>query len=319
MKKFACLLVLLSLLTACAAQEQEPEPNPPAGEWKLLDENYMPIYEDPCDTIEFPDYDGMSREDFEAKALEQGYNSDIGPFAAWATSGIYSPSGRYLAYHSNKDCLDASSKDGFSVFLFDTETGEDHVLLSGSDGSYYIISNWLDDETVLCLEAHGEKIVYMACGADGSVSKLDGISDIFCQEGRYFVTDQNQVLQLYRIEADGSVAELARTRLDGDRLMYCGISPDGKWVCSIEQSDVGVDEPSYEREIVLWSTADGTKQILTPPEMTQGENAAAISVKWQYNGFVIDFNIADTSDENGHNELWHYQNYNINVICALEF
>ena len=91
MKKFACLLVLLSLLTACAAQEQEPEPNPPAGEWKLLDENYMPIYEDPCDTIEFPDYDGMSREDFEAKALEQGYNSDIGPFAAWATSGIYSP------------------------------------------------------------------------------------------------------------------------------------------------------------------------------------------------------------------------------------
>ena len=37
MKKFACLLVLLSLLTACAAQEQEPalepEPNPPAGEW----------------------------------------------------------------------------------------------------------------------------------------------------------------------------------------------------------------------------------------------------------------------------------------------
>ena len=101
--------------------------------------------------------------------------------------------------------------------------------------------------------------------------------------------------------------------------MYCGISPDGKWVCSIEQSDVGVDEPSYEREIVLWSTADGTKQILTPPEMTQGENAAAISVKWQYNGFVIDFNIADTSDENGHNELWHYQNYNFNVICALEF
>ena len=201
MKKFACLLVLLSLLTACAAQEQEPalepepEPKPPAGEWKLLDENYMPVYEDPCETIEFPDYDGMSREDFEAKALEQGYNSDIGPFAAWATSGIYSPSGRYLAYHSNKDCLDASSKDGFSVFLFDPETGKDRVLLSGRDGSYYVIYGWLDNEAILCQEVSGE-VTYVVCGVDGSASKLDGISDIFCQEGRYFVTYQNQTLHV---------------------------------------------------------------------------------------------------------------------------
>lgn len=318
MKKFACLLVLLSLLTACAAQEQEPalepEPNPPAGEWKLLDENYMPIYEDPCDTIEFPDYDGMSREDFEAKALEQGYNSDIGPFAAWATSGIYSPSGRYLAYHSNKDCLNASSKDGFSVFLFDTETGEDRVLLSGSDGSYYIIYGWLDNETVLCQEANQE-YGYMVCGVDGSIAKLDGVSEILHQNGDYIFENKGQNLKLLQIESDGGITEIAQTQVDGEQVMSCGISPDGKFVCFT----VRPNWDSPDREIVLWNTVDGTKQMLTPPEMTQGENAAAISVKWQYNGFVIDFNIADTSDENGHNELWHYQNSNFNVICALEF
>ena len=313
MKKFACLLVLLSLLTACAAQEQEPalepepEPKPPAGEWKLLDENYMPVYEDPCETIEFPDYDGMSREDFEAKALEQGYNSDIGPFAAWATSGIYSPSGRYLAYHSNKDCLDASSKDGFSVFLFDPETGKDRVLLSGRDGSYYVIYGWLDNEAILCQEVSGE-VTYVVCGVDGSASKLDGISDIFCQEGRYFVTDQNQTLQLCHIEMDGSITEILQTQLDGDRIMYCAISSDGKFVCYIEQSDIGLEEPHYERNVVLWDIDHETKQTFTPPAMTQGKDAAAISVQWRDNGFAIDFNIADAPDENGHNELWHYQN-----------
>ncbi len=309
MKKFACLLVLLSLLTACAAQEQEPalepepEPKPPAGEWKLLDENYMPVYEDPCETIEFPDYDGMSREDFEAKALEQGYNSDIGPFAAWATSGIYSPSGRYLAYHSNKDCLNASSKDGFSVFLFDPETGEDRVLLSGRDGSYYVIYGWLDNEAILCQEVSGEG-TYVVCGVDGSVSKLDGISDIFCQEGRYFVTDQNQTLQLCHIEMGGGITEIAQTQVDGEQVMSCGISPDGKFICFT----VRPNWDSPDREIVLWNTIDGTKQMLTPPEMTQREDVAAISVKWRDNGFAIDFNIADAPDENGHNELWHYQN-----------
>jgi len=309
MKKFACLLILLSLLTACAAQEQEPalepepEPKPPAGEWKLLDENHMPVYEDPCDTIEFPDYDGMNQEDFEAKAAELGYNSDIGPFATWAASGKYSPSGRYLAYHSNKDCLDASSKDGFSVFLFDPETGEDRVLLSGRDGSYYVIYGWLDNEAILCQEVSGEG-TYVVCGVDGSVSKLDGISDVFCQEGRYFVTDQNQTLQLCHIEMDGSITEIAQTQVDGEQVMSCGISPDGKFICFT----VRPNWDSPDREIVLWNTIDGTKQMLTPPAMTQGKDAAAISVQWRDNGFAIDFNIADAPDENGHNELWHYQN-----------
>ena len=142
-----------------------------------------------------------------------------------------------------------------------------------------------------------------------------GVSEILHQNGDYIFENKGQNLKLLQIESDGGITEIAQTQVDGEQVMSCGISPDGKFVCFTVRSNW--DSP--DREIVLWNIVDGTKQMLTPPEMTQGENAAAISVKWQYNGFVIDFNIADTSDENGHNELWHYQNSNFNVICALEF
>ena len=103
---------------------------------------------------------------------------------------------------------------------------------------------------------------------------------------------------------DGSITEIAQTQVDGEQVMSCGISPDGKFICFT----VRPNWDSPDREIVLWNTIDGTKQMLTPPEMTQREDVAAISVKWRDNGFAVDFNIADAPDENGHNELWHYQN-----------
>lgn len=307
MKKFACLLILLSLLTACAAQEQkpalEPEPNPPTGEWKLLDENYMPLYEDPCDTIEFPDYDGMNREEFEAKAAESGYNSDTGPYIFWAMSGVYSPNKRYLAYLSNKDCLNSSDKYGLSVFLLDTETGEDRVLLSGSDGSYYTIFEWLDDEYLLCLESSGETVSYVVLAPDGA-SELEGISEIFAMEGRCFLEECEQGLRLSRIDTSGNIVpvEIARTQFEGDLLKSCGISPDGKFVCYIIQPDLNASD----REIVLWHTADGTQQTLSL--QSPKTKACPISIIWRDNGFAIDFHISNVPDENGHNELWHYQN-----------
>jgi len=330
MKRLIVFLILLSLMTACTAKEptspKEPvssteptsstepasppeKPQDAAETWTLLDEDYMPVYEDPCKEIEFPEFDGMTREEFYDRAYELGFDSETGPYITWAEGGYYSPTGRYLAYGSNKDCLNPVNYSGFSVFLLDTETGQERVLRSGNDGNggYYNVFGWLDDETVLCLDSSRE-MVYEACGVDGSVNRLEGVSHICNWKGRYFVEDFASELRVGCIEADGSVTEIARTQLEGDMLKYCGISSDGKFACYIVQSDIGLEEPEYERKIVLWNTADGTQQTISPPDMVQGEDAAAISVSWEDGGFAVDFNIADVPDQNGHNELWKYQN-----------
>lgn len=311
MKKLTYLLVMLSLLASCAVQTSEPVPGQsetaPTESWTLLEKDYMPIYEDPCDEIEFPEFDGMTEEEYYDRARELGFDGVTGPYFIWAEGGKHSPTGRYLAYGSNKDCLNSENRDGYSTFLLDTETGEECVLLSGSDGSYYVMISWLDNETILCLEASRDS-VYVACGIDGTVAKLEDISNVFGLYDRYFVETFESELRACYIETDGSITEITKTQFDGDQLMYCGISPDGKFICYIEQSDVGLEEPEYERKIILWSTADGTQQTLSQPVMTQGEDTAAISAQWQDGGFAIDFHVSDAPDENGHNELWSYQN-----------
>lgn len=288
------------------SQPQEPlGPEELNETWELLDANYVPVWEDPLNDIELPDYNGMDRDAFYDWAYEQGFDSDVGPYPVWAENGIYD--WIYLAYTSNKDCLSSTNKNGLSVFLLDTGTGEEQILLSGSDGNAYYPVDWLFDTLLLCFRDRGEaKREYCLCDLDGNVVWLDGVFESDERPIGYnhllFVEVVGQELRLVQAGRDGTSAELARAPFDGAYVTDCAVTGDGNYVCYILQKDM----MSFDRYIVIWNTATGQMTEIEPPQMAAGEdNMGAISVDiWYESAFQVEFTVDDTPAPNGHHELW---------------
>ena len=156
-KYFVALALLAVTLTSCGTKPPSPgsasaDPPPvvsqgsaisqepvtsqdPAelnGTWELIEADYQaPTQGSRLDDIKIPDYNGMDEDAFYDRAGELGFNSDTGPYPVWAEGMMQSPGGRYVSYESNKDCL--NSDTGRSLFLLDVATGEEKVLLSGTE------------------------------------------------------------------------------------------------------------------------------------------------------------------------------------------
>lgn len=325
-RRLAALALLAAALTSCGTQtSQEPpavsadDPPPAVSQgpaasqgqepgndwvtWELVEADYQaPTRGSRLDNIEIPDYNGMDEDAFYAKASELGFNSDIGPYPVWAEGMMKRRGGRYVAYSSNKDCLDPPNYTGRSVFLLDVETGTEKVLLSGADGHSYYCMNWVDDQ-LLCID---EERNYILCGLDGGTIRLDHPFESswgpLGSNGFLFVEQVDQNLRLLRLEKDGSVARLVQTPFEGEQVKSCAITDDGSFVCYIVQKDM----MSFDRYIVLWDTASGQMTELEPPQMAAGEdNMGAVGVElWDTCTFMVEFNVADTPEPNGHNELW---------------
>lgn len=323
-RHLAALILLAAALTSCAvktpapegSQEQKPpaasqgpaasqEPavpqgsEEPSGTWELIEADYQaPAQGSRLDGIKIPDYNGMDEDAFYNKASELGFNSDTGPYPVWAENMMQSRGGRYVAYESNKDCLDSDT--GRSLFLLDVATGEEKVLLSGADGHSYGCMDWLDEEHLLCVD---EERNYILCGVDGGIIRLDHPFESnwgpLGNNGLLFVEQVEQNLRLLRLENDGSVARLVQTPIEGEQVKSCAITDDGSYVCYIVQKDM----MSYDRFVVIWNTVTGEKTELEPPPMEAADNRGATSVEWTDNGFQVQFNV-NTPEPNGHNELW---------------
>lgn len=329
-KRLAALALLAAALTSCGTQTSREPPaagspppavsqgpaasqgpavsqEPPAVSdddwvtWELIEADYQaPARGSRLDNVEIPDYNGMDEDAFYAKASELGFNSDTGPYPIWAENMMKRRGGRYVAYESNKDCL--NSETGRSIFLLDVETGTEKVLLSGADGHSYGCMNWVDDQ-LLCID---EERNYILCGLDGGVIRLDHPFESswgpLGSNGLLFVEQVDQNLRLLRLEKDGSVSKLVQTPFEGEQVKSCAITDDGSFVCYIVQKDM----MSFDRYIVLWDTASGEMTEIQPPQMAAGEdNMGAVGVQlWDTCTFTVEFNVADTPEPNGHNELW---------------
>ena len=319
MKRFFPLFLLMLIATACAAT-----PNGSVGSgasssqetavWRPLVENYDPVYVDPCDAVSFPPFNGMTQQDFNQRALGLGYNFETHNPFWWAYDGSYSPEGRYLAYHSNKDCLDETHPQALSVIVLDLLSGEEIVLLSGAIGGQNFVRFWLDEQTLLCSKADFDNDNqtltedYFLCSVDGTVVPVDSFSSapgegIFGHTGRLLVTRSDQTLLLMDLGTDGSVTELAQNEFEGTPINNCGISPDGSMVCFVIRNDVTIDD----RRVLLWNTLTDELVQIEYPSALSHINSAAIDISWQDSGFAITFNISDIPDANGHSELWLYE------------
>lgn len=314
MKKVLHLLLILIMsmivFTACIIQPKSGSTSPKydvtTGKWELVSADYSPVSYDICSAIYFPSFEGKSREEWEDYSISIGKIDN--EFITWAVGGMLSPDGRSLGYISNKDCLEVNGT--MSVFLLDMDSGKERVLLSGTDGHYYRIISWLDDQTLFCAQDN-EALV---CNLAGDVIplKLDetagatGATFPFAMQRRmlaYLTGSEEKTITLIRIEEDGSITELARKEYDGYPINFAGISPDGRWMAFPLRTNLG-DDPS--RTICLWNTADGTVSKLDNPIPTDGDNPAAISVQWKGDYPEVNFNISNAPDSNGHNELWRY-------------
>jgi hypothetical protein len=307
-------VLLILILVACGIPSGEDTPSSGAqtGHWKLLCEAYNPVAYDLCDAISFPAFEGKTREAWEQYSISIGKVDHT--FITWAEGGQLSGDGRHLVYSSNKDCLEEDNT--MSVFLFDLYSGQERVLLSGTDARYYSALTWLDDNTLLCLSAPSEVSVesptyqHLICDLEGNVipiapKEFPGPVP-FAVQGRMLAwTDgpEGNMLRLVRIEADGRVSELARQSFDGYPINGGGVSPDGKWVAFPLRPQWG-DDPS--RSVCLWDTEAGTVVLLDNPTPREGTDPAAIWVWWNGAYPEVDFNISDAPNPNGHNELWQY-------------
>lgn len=322
-RPLAALILLAAALTSCTAQTPTPAGSqgqePPAasqgpavpqgpeeldGTWELIEADYqVPTRGSRLDNIQIPDYNGMDEDAFYDKAYELGFNSETGPYPLWAEGMMQSPGGRYVSYESNKDCL--NSDTGRSLFLLDVATGEEIVPLSGADGHGYYCMSWLDEEHLLCFD---EERTYYLCSVDGKVVRLNDPFESdwgsLGSNGFLFVEQVDQNLRLVRLETDGSVTRLVQAPIEGEQVKRCAITGDGNYVCYILQKDM----MSFDRYIVLWNTATGQMTELEPPQMAAGkDNMGAVGVElWDSSAFAVEFNVADTPEPNGHNELWVY-------------
>lgn len=294
-------------LSSGGSQEPAVSQGPQAldGTWTLIEADYhAPTQGSRLDNIEIPDYDGMDEDAFYDKAYALGFHSEAGPYPVWAEGMMLSPSGRYVSYESNKDCLNSTT--GRSLFLLDVAAGEERVLLSGADGHSYARMDWLDEAHMLCFD---EERTYYLCSVDGEVVRLERPFESSWGpvgfQGFLAVEAVDQELRLVRLERDGTVTELARAPFEGEQVKTCAISDDGSYVCYIVQKDM----MSFDRYIVLWDTAAGQMTELEPPQMTVGEdNRGAIRVElWYSSAFAVEFNVNDAPDANGHSELWAYR------------
>lgn len=309
----AMVCLIVGTLSACDTEGSTSKPTPSVdkGHWELVSEDYNPVSYDICDTISFPEFEGKTREEWEDYSISIGKIDN--EFITWAINGTLSKDGRYLAYASNKDCLEIDGT--MSIFLLDMYSGKERVILSGRDGGYYWLLNWLDEETLLCSFTKNDATDiqparHFICDVKGKSTPLSfgeltwpfpygSNGDMIV----YLMGPKGESISLARIEKDGSITELAQKDFDGYPINGGGISPDGKLVAFPLRFGMG-DDPS--RLVCIWDTEDGTSVMIENPTPNVGSDIAAIWVTWKEKYIEVDFNIQNAPDANGHNELWRY-------------
>lgn len=114
-------------------------------------------------------YNGKSYEEL-LEEMNSGITSED-EFNAlfWNSNPVVNPDGTKVVYSSNRDC---TAGGGYSLWLYDFETGEEKVIAQ-SEGEYYICRGWLDVNTVICQRSYRDEHTYCSVDDNGNINGLD--------------------------------------------------------------------------------------------------------------------------------------------------
>lgn len=234
-------------------------------------------------------FDGKSKVDYEHEA---GIN---GTSLFWTEEVTYSPAGHYALFASNRNCL---RTQGMSIFLADCETGEESLLIDGSDHNYYSVIGWLPDEEHFVVHiSSGSSQNYQICNLTGQMQKLDMQCEnpvIIALRGDIVVfsdsSEQNTVIHA-QLNTDGFVSDqISYTPASGFLMGECAISPDLKRIAfkvrtSYEQS---------QRYIVVWDAETKVETTLPDPDIENAVDIAAIDINWDTQYLCVNFNVTES-------------------------
>lgn len=231
-------------------------------------------------------FDGKSKANYEQEASINGTS------LFWAEEAVYSFTGHYALFASNRNCL---KTHGMSIFLVDCETGEESLLADGSDNNYYSVIGWLPDEEhfVVHISADGSQS-YQICNLSGQMQELDMQCDnlvIIALRGDVVVftdsSDQNTVT-FAQLNVDGVVSDqVSYTPANGFLMGECVVSPDLKKAAF----KVRTDYESSQRYIVVWDAEAKVETILPDPDIENAIDIAAIDINWDSQYLCVNFNV----------------------------
>lgn len=231
-------------------------------------------------------FDGKSKMDYEHEASINGTS------LFWAEEAAYSFTGHYALFASNRNCL---KTQGMSIFLVDCETGEESLLIDGSDNNYYSVIGWLPDEEhfVVHISADSSQS-YQICNLTGQMQKIDMQYEnpvIIALRGDVVVfsdsSDQNTVIHA-QLNVDGFVSEqVSYTPANGFLMGECVISPDLKKVAF----KVRADYEHSQRYIVVWDTETKVETTLPDPNIENAIDIAAIDINWDTQYLCVNFTV----------------------------
>lgn len=234
-------------------------------------------------------FDGKSKVDYEHEASINGTS------LFWAEEEAYSPTGHYALFASNRNCL---KTQGMSIFLANCETGEESLLIDGSDNNYYSVIGWLPDEKHFVVHiSSGSSQNYQICNLAGQMKKIDMQYEnpvIIALRGDVAVfsdrSDQNTVVHA-QLNADGLVSDqISYTPANGFLMGECAISPDLKRVAF----KVRTDYEHSQRYIVIWDTEAKVETILPDPDIENAIDIAAIDLNWDAQYLCVNFSVTKT-------------------------
>lgn len=114
-------------------------------------------------------YNGKSYEEL-MEEMNSGITSeDEFNVLFWNANPVINPDGTKVVYSSNRDC---TTGGGYSLWLYDLETGEEKVIAQSS-GEYYICRGWLDTDTVLCQKSYEDEHSYCSVDGSGNINDID--------------------------------------------------------------------------------------------------------------------------------------------------
>lgn len=231
-------------------------------------------------------FDGKSKIDYEYEANTNGTT------LFWAEQVAYSPTKHYALFLSNRNCLDTQ---GMSIFLVDYDTGEESLLVDGSDNNYYSVIGWLSDGEHFVIQVlTGTSQNYQICNLIGQTQKIDMQYEnpvIIALRGDVVVfsdrSDQNTVIHA-QLNTDGFVSEqVSYTPANGFLMGECAISPDLKKVAF----KVRADYEHSQRYIVVWDTETKVETTLPDPDIENAIDIAAIDINWDTQYLCVNFTV----------------------------
>lgn len=234
-------------------------------------------------------FDGKSKTDYEYEANTNGTT------LFWAEQVAYSPTKHYALFLSNRNCL---KTQGMSIFLVDYDTGEESLLVDGSDNNYYSVIGWLPDgEHFVVQVLTGSSQNYQICNLTGQMQKIDMQYEnpvIIALRGDVVVfsdrLDQNTVIHA-QLNSDGFVSkQVSYTPANGFLMGECAISPDLKKVAF----KVRTDYEHSQRYIVVWDTETKVETTLPDPDIENAIDIAAIDINWDTQYLCVNFNVTKT-------------------------